>query len=182
MNITKHISNIWVPRRGAGERLMFKYLGDYKYQYYIPELSSFPEEGIVIKGFFFTNKLLSFKKVIDLKAVILHHHEKTVFLIKHFTQLFGKKPLEFKKENGQGAIVTPSFQNINGYRVTYYDTRGFSGHSEYSTKLKAAEEIVLEGHHIPCAGYLSELGQTQEFHDGNEAVRQAHLWNRKKCA
>lgn len=69
------------------------------------------------------------------------------------------------------AAVTRSQSVPDGWRVTYFDDRGFSGHSEAATKQKAIEDALESGYDTEAAGSLREAMKSRKFFQGRGAKR-----------
>jgi len=75
-----------------------------------------------------------------------------------WAKALGDEPgsVELKNRNGLYAAITKSQENPDGWRVTWFDKRGFSGHVETKTKYEAAKLAIFEGYDVPAPGALRE--------------------------
>lgn len=62
--------------------------------------------------------------------------------------------LELKAKDGRNAAISKSQDGKGGWRTTYFDKNGFSGHTEYATKVEAIKEALLEGYEQLDTGAL----------------------------
>lgn len=90
----------------------------------------------------------------------------------------GQKPMEFYKESEwadgkvhwQGAAIHPSSLERGGWRVTYFDERGFSSHAEMKTKEEAVREALDMGFKEARPGLLDEAQKDPKFIESMEEV------------
>jgi hypothetical protein len=53
------------------------------------------------------------------------------------------EPLRMQHQDGRRAAITPKFYGGPGWRITWLDGRGPSGHTDFSDKLAAVSEALL---------------------------------------
>lgn len=82
-----------------------------------------------------------------------------------WAKALGQEPgaIELKNRSGMRAAITKSQENPTGWRVTWFDDRGFSGHVETKTKEEAAKLAIFEGYDIPAPGALREAMASGTF-------------------
>jgi len=90
-----------------------------------------------------------------------------------WAKVLGSEPggIELASSNSRNkltAAVTRSQENPNGWRVTYFDERGFSGHTEYKTKEQAASAALDEGYTVPANGSLRKAMESGTFFQAAE--------------
>lgn len=73
----------------------------------------------------------------------------------------------------QGASVTPSTDG-SGWRVTFFDADGFSGHANRETKEIAIYFALSEGYVAEDPQLLASLMVTERFRTGNEVSEAIH--------
>ena len=54
----------------------------------------------------------------------------------------------------QGVIIAPSAKRSGGWQLSFFDTYGFYGDSQFPSKLDAVEEAMLEGYYRLSQGRI----------------------------
>jgi hypothetical protein len=90
-----------------------------------------------------------------------------------WAKVLGAEPggIELASSNSRNRLtagVTRSQQDPNGWRVTYFDERGFSGHTEYKTKEQAVSAALDEGYTVPAPGALRKAMESGTFFQAAE--------------
>lgn len=71
--------------------------------------------------------------------------------------------LELKAKHGGSAAISKSQDGKGGWRTTYFNDRGFSGHTEYATKVEAIKEALQEGYDELDTGALRRAMKSGTF-------------------
>ena len=79
----------------------------------------------------------------------------------------------FHSDNERWAFVLPDATQ-EGFRVQFFDTRGFSGHSHFDDLEAAVDEMVTRGYRIEDVGALDRLSQTPSWAEGMAWLERLH--------
>lgn len=91
---------------------------------------------------------------------------KDSILNKHDKDLAG---VQLSNEAGDRfAVLMPDATEPGRFRVSYFDERGFSGHSTRDSYQTLLDEAFQDGFRKEVTGKLEELSQTERFAEGNE--------------
>lgn len=171
--------------------------GGYEHTYHSPNRplsnvvtkADMPNVKISSSGkYLFSKEPLSLKQLYDWELVGAHVDEKAQIALDYYESKYGdgERPVElFKDLSGeknrtlkwQGAIVHKSTLHEGGWRVTFFDEHGFSGHDEHKTKLDAVKQAFSGGYNEPKPGLLDDVQQTPTFIKGvlaNDERQKAH--------
>lgn len=92
--------------------------------------------------------------------------------------------LEFKNRSPgrteKYAFALPDASRPGQWRVSYFDTNGFSHHESFSTQEKAQQGLIVEGFVIEAEGELDRLSQTQEWAIGTATSDLVYQLNTRK--
>jgi len=103
-------------------------------------------------------------------------------LIKQYRDEYGEtEAMEFYREvkgrqprfSWQGAVVHRSTIDPDGWRITYFDAAGFSGHSEHKTIEEAVGDAIDAGITTPKPGLLDKTAEEPAFLEGTLKVYKA---------
>ena len=92
--------------------------------------------------------------------------------------------LEFKNRSPgrteKYAFALPDASRPGQWRVSYFDTNGFSHHEAYPTQEKAQQGLIVEGFVIEAEGDLDRLSQTQAWAIGTATSDLVYQLNTRK--
>jgi hypothetical protein len=96
------------------------------------------------------------------------------------------RPVEFERKSGDRtsvAVLSKRPTKAGGHRITHFDERGPSGHTEHDTIADAVKE--LRTHYDLTGrvnqGHLSRWSTTDTWKEGLHQVHHAKVWNEKRA-
>lgn len=92
-----------------------------------------------------------------------------------------KVPVLLSRTRIMGAVIHPSSKDLGQWQVSFWDDRGFSGHSIRPTKEKAIELAMDDGYlRLDLTGEFKAISLSDKFVDGIKSFIEAR--NRLKSA
>ncbi len=81
----------------------------------------------------------------------------------------------------RGVLISPSTEG-SGWRISYFDDDGFSGHAVRGTKKDAILTVLRDGYTIEDQTMLRDLLRTERFREGNARTEQLQNMQARRTA